>query len=434
MSTFIASILAGPSCTRTSDVYDRFHRQIPAKGRTLPKLTATDQAVDRPKVMVISPMSPWPSMGGGELRTARFAEALSRSSTVRVLSLYAIHAPQPPEEIDEVVIRPGTPPQIWGYRSAERPLAPLLPRHLVKRIERHVAEFQPDIIVFEQTVTTGLLDQVDFGGAKLVLNSHNFDSDLASQIDRNVTWWSTEKSPQLALAQEKYAAQSCDLLVCCSDTDAGRFKEETGVSGMVIPNPLPDGRAFDLPIMAARYKNPDILFVGAMGYRPNRLAVEALVGTFAPALSEDATIRLVGRQAETLHADLRNTKNVEVTADPPEILPYLQNAGFTVMPITEGSGTRLKVLEAMAAGLVVIATSKAVEGLGLVPETHFALAETPDALLGRYKELAANPEASAAMAMSARQYVRDHYAEERFQQRVQEIFDYLRSTDRRNEG
>ena len=373
-------------------------------------------------------MSPWPSRGGGELRTARFAEALSITSTVRVLSLYAIHSPQPPSTIEEVVIRPGIPPLIWSYRTAERPLAPALPIHLAKRVERHVAEFQPDIVVFDQTITTGLLDQVDFSGARLVLNAHNFDTDLALQIDSEAAWWSPSKSPQLALAQEAKAAQMCDLLVCCSDTDADSFEDKTGVKGVVIPNPLPDERAFEIPIATPRYSNRDILFVGAMVYRPNRIAVKALVEAFSPKLPPGATIRLVGKSADMLPCQVRSAKNVEVITDPPEVLPYLHDVGYTVMPITEGSGTRLKVVEAMAAGVVTIATGKAVEGLGLVPEVHFALAETPDGLFGRYEELIGNPAKSAAIATAARQYISEHYSENQFQRRVNNLFSLLQTS------
>jgi hypothetical protein len=136
----------------------------------------------RPNVVIIAPFSPWPSMSGGALRTARFAEAAAKIANVRMLSLYSHHSLQGPNDIEEIVVRPDSASLLWSLCDDTHPLAPRLPDVLTLRANRLIDEFDPDIIFFEQTVTTGLIESIASKTAKRVLNSHNFDSELLKEI------------------------------------------------------------------------------------------------------------------------------------------------------------------------------------------------------------------------------------------------------------
>ncbi len=61
----------------------------------------------------------------------------------------------------------------------------------------------------------------------------------------------------------------------------------------------------------------------------------------------------------------------------PDIRPAVAEAWACVVPLRQGGGTRLKMLEAMALGTPVIATSKAAEGICITPEKNILLAEFP---------------------------------------------------------
>jgi glycosyltransferase involved in cell wall biosynthesis len=72
---------------------------------------------------------------------------------------------------------------------------------------------------------------------------------------------------------------------------------------------------------------------------------------------------------------LEKTCCIQLIANPKEIAPIYDQADIVVVPLAEGGGSRIKILEALALGCPIVATAKAVEGLGLVPDRHFLQAE-----------------------------------------------------------
>ena len=81
-----------------------------------------------------------------------------------------------------------------------------------------------------------------------------------------------------------------------------------------------------------------------------------------------ATLSLVGRHPpEWLRAKVANTPGVRVFADVPDVRPFLATCGMLVVPLRIGGGSRLKILEALAAGTPVVSTRVGAEGLELAP-------------------------------------------------------------------
>ena len=86
------------------------------------------------------------------------------------------------------------------------------------------------------------------------------------------------------------------------------------------------------------------------------------------------------------------------------------NCGFSVAPVLQGSGTRLKILEALAAGCPVVSTPKGAEGLALGDLEHLRLAETADGLAHALTWCLREPEAARAMAERGRARVGELYS------------------------
>jgi len=99
---------------------------------------------------------------------------------------------------------------------------------------------------------------------------------------------------------------------------------------------------------------------------------------------------------------------VAVAGNVPDILPFLRNARMLAVPLESGGGTRLKILEAFAAGLPVVSTAIGSEGLGVTDGRHVTIAE-----LSRFAEAVAtlllDPAAADAQAERARVLARDRY-------------------------
>ncbi|MGO9919385.1 MAG: glycosyltransferase [Isosphaeraceae bacterium] len=99
---------------------------------------------------------------------------------------------------------------------------------------------------------------------------------------------------------------------------------------------------------------------------------------------------------------------VELHADVPDVRPFLATSGVMVVPLRIGGGSRLKILEAMAAGLPVISTRVGAEGLDLTAGEHYIVAQPEgmaDALLAAIQD----PRPARAMAQRSRSFVLNRY-------------------------
>ncbi|RUV08743.1 glycosyltransferase, partial [Mesorhizobium sp. M7A.T.Ca.TU.009.01.3.1] len=112
-------------------------------------------------------------------------------------------------------------------------------------------------------------------------------------------------------------------------------------------------------------------------------AVQRLAGSILPRIRlalPTATLILAGRNPTTAVQALAGLPGVELVEDPEDMAPLLSRAHLTIIPLAAGGGTRIKILEAMAWGVPVIATPLAAEGLDLVDGEELLLSDTDERL------------------------------------------------------
>jgi glycosyltransferase involved in cell wall biosynthesis len=142
-----------------------------------------------------------------------------------------------------------------------------------------------------------------------------------------------------------------------------------------------------------------------MRYPPNFFAAEEICDALAPRLP-DLAFRILG---EAPWRPARIPANVRFTGRVPSTAAPLAGAQVAVAPVRHGSGTRLKLLEYFAAGLPVVCTAKAAEGLEVEDRRHLWLAETPQEMANAVRTLHADPARSAALGAAARALVEARY-------------------------
>ncbi len=376
------------------------------------------------RILMISPYSNWPGDSGGRIRSGMIAKGLAEFAEVRILNLYHDKPLQTPPGIDEIVMRPDFYPRIWSLRTDEHPLAPMVPAMIVHRVNRHIKEFAPDIILFEETITTGILGFLETGDAKTVFSTQNVDSKLLSEAGRV-----SKRKLENARNDEMNAINNTDYLMACSDLDAQDFKQLSGKSAFVLNNPIPDESCFDLPITPDRYKKPGFIFIGSLGYQPNIEAFLNITDKIMPRMPKTIEATIVGREANRFQRHVQKDSRIHLHSDVPDTLSFLAQFGQSLMPIDTGGGTRLKVLEAMAAGVVVVATEKAVEGIDIVPDQHFRLAHTPKQFVEVFMDNIANERKSENLAITAREFVRKHFSSANFNKKLRDIVTTILSDD-----
>src|SRR5690606_12812899 len=120
---------------------------------------------------------------------------------------------------------------------------------------------------------------------------------------------------------------------------------------------------------------------------------------------------VVGSRPVRVVRELHGSSGVEVTGRVPEVVPWLDRARVAVAPLRLARGVQNKVLEAMSAGLPVVATEPAAQGLGPAArnEPGLAVADAPDVLAGHVARLLADPIEAARRGRSAAAFVRAHF-------------------------
>ena len=166
-------------------------------------------------------------------------------------------------------------------------------------------------------------------------------------------------------------------VVLCSDLDRERARVPNTA---VVPNcyPAPSRPAGSADVS----RPPTVMFVGLLTYAPNADAVAFLVRDVFPVLRgfrPDVEIRLVGRH-DGLAETLGPPSGVRFVGQVEDVAAELAGADVIVVPLRFGSGTRVKVLEAFAHRIPVVATPLGAEGLGARDGVHLLLGHDADEL------------------------------------------------------
>lgn len=175
-------------------------------------------------------------------------------------------------------------------------------------------------------------------------------------------------------ARELATYTRADRVICVSQPDARRLAEDrSGIDVAVVPNAhevSPAAPGFD--------ERSGACFVGNFVHPPNRDAVEWWVRDIAPLVDTrlPSPLVVVGNDPEGWAGALDGT-SLKVTGWVASTLPWLNAARVSVAPLRYGAGMKGKVGEAMAAGLPVVGTPIAFEGIDVVDGRHALVAETP---------------------------------------------------------
>jgi glycosyltransferase involved in cell wall biosynthesis len=179
----------------------------------------------------------------------------------------------------------------------------------------------------------------------------------------------------------------------------------------VVPNGV-DTDAFQ-EISQPQQVADRIIFTGTMDYYPNIDAVCYFARECWPLIRAQvptATWQIVGKEPPPEVQDLAKLPGVSVTGAVPDTKPYLAAAAVAIAPLLIGSGTRLKILEALAMGKAVVSTSLGCEGLAVVSGKHLIVADQPAALAQSIVDLLRNAEQRTALGRAGRALVETEYS------------------------
>jgi len=220
------------------------------------------------------------------------------------------------------------------------------------------------------------------GSGPWLLTLHNLPSRMAAQraavLPHRRQRWLSRRDAHLAAEFERDAVADFDATVVCTAADAAALAsgrhDDAAAAPLVVPNGVDVGRFQPTPVPAA----PRVVFTGALDTTPNAdgalwfcQSVLPLVRAELPGVQVD----LVGARPGTDVLALGALPGVSVHPDVATVEPFLAAGRVAVVPMRIGSGSRLKALEALAAGRPVVGTSIGLEGLDLRPGHEVLVAD-----------------------------------------------------------
>jgi sugar transferase (PEP-CTERM/EpsH1 system associated) len=221
-------------------------------------------------------------------------------------------------------------------------------------------------------------------------------------------------------AYERAVVRHFPALVLSSPAD----KEALGGGDhiTVIPNGVDIDR---FPFQGPEGRDPaTLVFTGNMGYHPNEVAVVWFAAEVWPRLRAArpaARFQVVGTNpTERVRALAGN--GIEVLGRVPDVTTYLHAASVAVCPMRSGSGIQNKVLEAMACGAPVVATSIANRGVQGVPDRDLLVADTAESVAAAVLRLLDAPAVAASLAGAGRAFVEQHFRWESHAARLAAIY------------
>lgn len=359
--------------------------------------------------VVIAPEAPYPAVGGGALRTASLLEYLRTRYRLDVVTFREPGRPDP---------RPAFPPgiavQVIDLPANSRTPAARAARNVIRAC-RSVPPLIDRFGGFEVQLRTALEGRhfdvgviehfwcAPYAGLlrticdRLVLDLHNVESVLASrQADAAsgpVRLLARHFSGCYAGLEKRWIPVFDDVLVT-SDIDAALVGR-----GTVYPNAIP---YICLPEVQ---KQNEIVFSGNMEYEPNLAAVRWFAKHVWPPLRERRTgliWRLIGRNEQTVRSLLGGDDRIHIAGAVEDAVPELARAQAAIVPVVSGSGTRVKIIEAWAAGVPVISTTIGAEGIPAIPDEHLRIADTPGDFLRVIEEVLDSSEMQSRLGVAGR--------------------------------
>ncbi|HET9795988.1 MAG TPA: glycosyltransferase family 4 protein [Thermoanaerobaculia bacterium] len=360
------------------------------------------------RVLYVATKPPWPPVDGGRLVLKNTVEALAAAGDDVTVVCPGASAPPAPPDV-RVITVPGSP---WAEETAFA-LAHGLPvaiarhasRRLAEEVGRRIAGGRPDVVFAEQLQALPGCGAAFRAGVPVVLRAQNVESDLwkaRSAIagpGRSVLF----RIEARRLARwEGDAIARCAAVVALTERDADRLRTLSRGAGSVfaVPAPFPaELPAADAPLPGS----PALVLLAGGRWWANADGARWFLREIWPALRERlpaARLHLFGGESAAL-------PDVVPHPAPADSREAFAPGSVFIVALRAASGVRMKILEAWARGVPVVATRAAAAGLGRTDA--LLLADDAAGFVAAVESLAARPaEARRLAELGRRELVRSH--------------------------
>lgn len=377
------------------------------------------------RILFLSSWFPFPQDNGSKIRIHNLLKAISIRHDITLLAFaYGTAQPDLHTEVNSycknvrlISCDPVLENQVNSVRRflSLRPVSSRPIGKMMSLVQKEITENEFDVVIASTDVMAVYALNTGQDVTKILELHNSLTRWMRERFYQHTNWpqkarcWLTWKKAQV---YESKLFNSFDLVTMVSHQDKTEPMLRIGLDSRhihVVANGVDcqSYRPMSLPVQANT-----LIYNGAITYSANFDAVSYFLQEILPLIRQtvpDVLVKVTGSISNVDISKLSLDRNVQFTGFVDDIRPLVGRATACVAPIREGGGTRLKILEAMALGTPVVATSKAAEGLEVVDGKHILLADNPEEFSEKTIRLLFDSRLRESIVQNARQLVEKKY-------------------------
>ena len=378
------------------------------------------------KILQLCHKPPLPKVDGGCIAMHNITDGLLKNGQdVRVL---VVETPKHPVKVDafpmdylqnthfESIFIDTTPHLKDAAKAVLKRKSYQISRFYSKSMESkliQVLQNEPfDIVHLESIYVTPYIPVIrKYSDAKIVIRIHNIEHQIWERLSNNEKWLMKKfifgaNARQLEKV-EKRILKDVDGYMTISQPDYDYFSSTVAEkAGTVIPFGL-DMDNYEVEDEYIPSEQPKLFHIGSMNWSPNMEGIEWFLEDIWPEIHQnhpELTFTIAGHGIpDKLYQ--RKAPNVLIAGAVPSANDFMLNHDIMMVPLLSGSGIRIKIVEAMALGKVVVTTSVGAQGLDVENGKHLFIADTPEEFLAVIDKCIATPDICSIIGENARDFI-----------------------------
>lgn len=291
-------------------------------------------------------------------------------------------------------------------------------RFLFKEFEEKIIEKlnanQFDIVHLEGLFVAPYIPVIrKHSNAKITIRTHNVEHLIWDRLIENEK--SAVKRKYLSIQNarlkklELQILNEADGIVTITDYDKKLF-EQLGIKTKAVVSPT--GIVLDRYAINRSLTNTNSVFhLASMDWMPNTEAVDWFLDKVWPKYlktENNLQFTLAGRFMSDSYLK-RNEGNLKVIGSIDDNIQFYNEHEIMMVPLQSGSGMRIKIIEGMAMGKVIVSTSIGAEGIPVTHNENIIIANTPEEFANAIKNLSSNQELKTKIGNNARKFIEDYF-------------------------
>ncbi|WP_235296205.1 glycosyltransferase family 4 protein [Portibacter marinus] len=273
-----------------------------------------------------------------------------------------------------------------------------------------------DVIQLETLYLAPYVELIrEHSDAIITMRAHNVEHEIWERITKNTTFFPKKLYLNyLTKKLKKFELENLnayDYLIAVTKKDLKTFKD-LGYKNGAIASPIGiETKSYKLQPKVHKNESFSLCFIGSLDWRPNTEGLDWFLQEVWPSMHikfPHLKLHIAGRNTPYNIMSLR-MPNVIVHGEVDSAIEFLGQHSALVVPLFSGSGMRVKILEGMALGNVVITTRLGLEGIDAKHEKEVLIADTPEQFIECVEKCAESPEFVKQISENAKDFVADTY-------------------------